>query len=56
MLFRSSRIEALLHYKLESLDRQKLEEILEELKVYEDDNAERLLRMMLQDIEKEEGK
>ncbi len=52
----TSRIEALLHYKLESLDRQKLEEILEELKVYEDDNAERLLRMMLQDIEKEEGK
>ncbi len=52
----TNRIEDVLKHKLEASHRNQVQGILEELKVYEDDNAERLLRDMLQDMEKEEVK
>ena len=47
-------IEGLLRYRLDEKEAEKLREIQEQLRLYEDDNAERLLNEMIKWLEKED--
>ena len=48
-------IDGLLRYRLDAGDEAELNEIHDQLKMYEDDNAERLLHKMIDRLEKEES-
>ncbi|MDE7427690.1 MAG: hypothetical protein K2N00_00200, partial [Lachnospiraceae bacterium] len=47
------KIEELLEYRLESATEEALEKIREQLKLYEDDAAEQMLRELIEEIQKE---